>query len=279
MAVRMDGSALAARIKRELREETEALRAGGRTPGLAVILAGDDPASAIYVKHKKKDCAECGIESFERLFPADVTQERLTDEIRALNRDPRVHGILVQLPLPRHLDTAATVAAIDPLKDVDAFHAENVGLICLGKPRFLPCTPAGVMALLDEYGIDPAGKHCVVVGRSDIVGKPQALLLLHRHGTVSVCHSRTPDLGAVTRQADILVSAVGRCGLITGDMIKPGAAVIDVAMNKTAEGKLCGDVVYAEAAAVASYITPVPGGVGPMTRAMLMRNTIRAFAR
>lgn len=276
MATIMDGKALAQRIKADISVQTEILRRRGIVPGLAVVLVGDDIASAIYVKNKKKDCSECGIESYEYLLPTGVTQKKLIDLVHSLNQDPKVHGILVQLPLPRGLDEAAVIAAIDPLKDVDAFHAENVGLICMGRPRFLPCTPAGVMTLLDEYKIDPKGKHCVVIGRSNIVGKPQALLLLHRHGTVTVCHSRTPNLRSFTQKADILVAAVGKAGLITADMVKHGAVVIDVAMNKNEDGKLCGDVDYRHVMPIASHITPVPGGVGPMTRAMLMRNTIAA---
>ncbi|MCL2082184.1 MAG: bifunctional methylenetetrahydrofolate dehydrogenase/methenyltetrahydrofolate cyclohydrolase FolD [Oscillospiraceae bacterium] len=276
MAVIMDGKGLASKIRSSLAEKVNKLSRKGIRPGLAVVLAGNDPASAIYVKNKKADCAECGIESFEYLLPDGTPQGELTSLIAELNANGKIHGILVQLPLPRGLNEAEVIASIDPCKDVDAFHAENVGLICQGTPRFLPCTPAGVMALLDEYKIDPAGKHCVVVGRSNIVGKPQALLLLHRHGTVSICHSRTPGLGSITRQADILVAAAGKAGLITGEMIKPGAIAIDVAMNRNEQGTLCGDMVFDEIEPIAAYITPVPGGVGPMTRAMLMQNTLTA---
>ena len=276
MAVLMDGKALAAGAKAGIAAEVAALKEKGITPGLAVVIVGENPASMVYVRNKERDCAECGMTSFHHSLPASTSQAELLALIASLNADPAVHGILVQLPLPSHLEEEPVIAAIDPKKDVDAFHAENVGLICLGKPRFLPCTPAGVMEILDAYGIDPKGKHCVVVGRSNIVGKPQSLMLLHRHGTVTICHSRTPDLGSITRQADILVAAVGKIGLITGDMIKPGAVVIDVAMNKKEDGKLTGDVLFSEAEAVASHITPVPGGVGPMTRVMLLRNTLTA---
>lgn len=255
------------------------LRERGIEPRLEVILVGDDPASAIYVRNKEKDCAECGILGNTRRLPANTRQDELLALIAALNGDPGVHGILIQQPFPPGLDTFTITGAVDPNKDVDALHPENVGLIALDRPRFLPCTPAGVMALLDIAGIDLKGKHCVVVGRSHIVGKPMMQLLLARHATVTVCHSRTRDLGEVTRQADILVSAVGKLALITGDMVKPGAVVVDVAMNKNLEGKLAGDVVFSEAEPIASYITPVPGGVGPMTRAILMQNTILAAER
>lgn len=274
MAVIMDGKALAAEIKAKAAADALVLREKGCAPGLAVILVGEDPASKIYVKHKKLDCDESGIESYTYTLPETATQSEVLELIKTLNADSRIHGILVQQPFPRHLDTAALTEAVDPRKDVDAFHPENVGLVTIGSPRFAPCTPAGVMALLDKYGIEIAGKRCVVVGRSNIVGKPQALLLLQHHGTVTICHSRTPNLAEITREADILVAAAGKRGLITGDMIKPGAAVIDVAMNKKENGKLCGDVVFEEAERVAGWITPVPGGVGPMTRAVLMSNTI-----
>ncbi|MDR1669104.1 MAG: bifunctional 5,10-methylenetetrahydrofolate dehydrogenase/5,10-methenyltetrahydrofolate cyclohydrolase [Oscillospiraceae bacterium] len=279
MAEILNGITTSKAIKSEVLARAQALRAKGTEPRLEVILVGDDPASAIYVKHKEKDCAECGIKGSTRRLPADTGQEKLLALIAELNADPSVHGILIQQPFPQGIDTFAVTGAVDPRKDVDALHPENVGLIALDRPRFLPCTPAGVMALLDTYGINPKGLHCVVVGRSHIVGKPMAQLLLARHATVSICHSRTPDLGAITRQADILVSAVGRLGLITGDMIKPGAVVIDVAMNKKPDGKLAGDVVFGEAEPLAAYITPVPGGVGPMTRAILMQNTILAAER
>lgn len=269
----LDGKALAGRIKEELRCKCERL---ARAPRLAVVLVGDDPASAIYVRNKERDCRECGIDCRDHRLAADTTQEALLALIRALNRDDAVDGILVQLPLPGHLDGAQVLRAIDPDKDVDAFHPENVGRLLLGQPRYLPCTPAGILALLREYAIDPAGKHCVVVGRSNIVGKPLALLLLQADATVTVCHSKTPDLADQCRRADILVSAAGQAGLITADMVRPHAVVIDVAMNRGADGRLCGDVDFDAVAQRADYITPVPGGVGPMTRAMLMENTYQA---
>ena len=269
----LDGKALAGRIKEELRCKCERL---ARAPRLAVVLVGDDPASAIYVRNKERDCRECGIDCRDHRLAADTTQEALLALIRALNRDDSVDGILVQLPLPGHLDGAQVLRAIDPDKDVDAFHPENVGRLLLGQPRYLPCTPAGILALLREYAIDPAGKHCVVVGRSNIVGKPLALLLLQADATVTVCHSKTPDLADQCRRADILVSAAGQAGLITADMVRPHAVVIDVAMNRGADGRLCGDVDFGAVAQRADYITPVPGGVGPMTRAMLMENTYQA---
>ncbi len=271
----IDGKALAAKKKAQVAEQTERLRS---RPGLAVILVGDDPASRVYVTSKRRDCEECGFYSEEFALPAATGQKALLELVDTLNERPEIDGILCQLPLPKgyDYDEQEVLLHIDPSKDVDAFHPANVGKIMIGDYDFLPCTPAGVMEMLEEYHIDPAGKHCVVVGRSNIVGKPQAMLLLHKHGTVTICHSRTPDLASVTRQADILVAAVGRVNLITADMVKPGAVVIDVAMNRNAEGKLCGDVDFAPVAEIASYITPVPGGVGPMTRAMLMENTLTA---
>ena len=269
----IDGKALAAKCKARIKGEVEAL---SKRPGLAVIIVGDNPASRIYVNHKKKDCEECGIYSEEYALPEQAAQKELLELIDVLNGREDIDGILCQLPLPEQFDEKAVLEAIDPGKDVDCFHPYNVGKLMIGEPVFLPCTPAGVMEMLDEYGIDPKGKHCVVVGRSNIVGKPQAMLLLHRHATVTICHSRTPDLGAVTRQADIRVAAVGKRDLITADMVKEGAVVIDVAMNKKEDGKLCGDVAYAEVAEKASYITPVPGGCGPMTRVMLLQNTLTA---
>ena len=272
-AVVMDGKALAAEIKQALRKRCAAL---SRPPRLAVVLVGDDPASAVYVRNKEQDCDQCGISCADHRLPADTSQQELLALVAELNRDETVDGILVQLPLPAHLDAGQVLRAIDPEKDVDAFHSENVGRLHLGQPRYLPCTPAGIMALLKKYGIDPAGRHCVVVGRSNIVGKPMAALLLQADATVTVCHSRTPDLHEQCLRADILVSAAGRRGLITADMVKEGAVVVDVAMNQAPDGKLCGDVDYAAVAEKAGYITPVPGGVGPMTRAMLMENTYRA---
>lgn len=276
MATRIDGKALAAQVKARAAEGAQGLR---RKPGLAVILVGDDPASRVYVTGKEKDCAQCGFLSFEHKLEASTTQEELMALVERLNHDDAVDGILCQLPLPRHLDEEAVLNAIDPDKDVDCFHPVNVGRLSIGAPVFLPCTPAGVMEMLKEYGISPAGKRCVMLGRSNIVGKPMAMLLTQADGTVTICHSRTPDLAAITRQADILVSAVGRVGLVTADMVKDGAVVIDVAMNRNDAGKLCGDVDFAAVAEKASYITPVPGGVGPMTRAMLMANILTAARR
>lgn len=272
----IDGKALAEKVKTRTAAEAEGLK---RRPGLAVILVGDDPASRVYVTGKEKDCAQCGFLSFEHKLEASTTQEELMALVERLNHDDAVDGILCQLPLPRHLDEEAVLNAIDPDKDVDCFHPVNVGRLSIGAPVFLPCTPAGVMEMLKEYGISPAGKRCVVLGRSNIVGKPMAMLLTQADGTVTICHSRTPDLAAITRQADILVSAVGRVGLVTADMVKDGAVVIDVAMNRNDAGKLCGDVDFAAVAEKASYITPVPGGVGPMTRAMLMANILTAARR
>ena len=272
-AIRIDGTALAAKVKARCAAEAKGL---ARKPGLAVILVGDNPASRVYVNAKRKDCEECGFYSEEYALLAQTTQEELMELIQALNERTDIDGILVQLPLPEGMDEEQVLLAIDPSKDVDGFHPYNVGELTIGAPTFLPCTPAGVMEMLREYEIDPSGKHCVVLGRSNIVGKPMALLLLHANGTVTVCHSRTPDLKAWTTQADILVSAVGKAGLITADMVKEGAVVIDVAMNRNDQGKLCGDVCYEEVAEKASYLTPVPGGVGPMTRAMLMSNTLTA---
>lgn len=271
MAIIIDGKATAKKLRQQVAAQAAQLP---RKPGLAVILVGEDPASQIYVRNKEKDCALCGFESFETRLPAETTQEALLDKIARLNADPAVDGILVQLPLPRHIDEHAVLSAIRPDKDADAFHPENVGLMVTGEPPVWPCTPFGVMELLREYGISAAGKHCVVVGRSNIVGKPMALLLLRENGTVTVCHSGTPDLEQETRRADILVSAVGRPGLIGAAQVKEGAVVIDVAINRTPEGKLCGDVAFDAVAPKASYITPVPGGVGPMTRAILMKNVL-----
>ena len=275
MAIIIDGKALAAKTKAAVAEEAKRL---STRPGLAVILVGDDPASRVYVTSKRRDCEECGFFSEEFVLPADAGQQRLLELVDALNVRPEIDGILCQLPLPKgyDYDEQEVLLRIDPQKDVDAFHPVNVGKIMIGNYDFLPCTPAGVMVMLEEYGIDISGKHCVVVGRSNIVGKPQAMLLLHKNATVTICHSRTEDLAAVTRQADILVAAVGKVGLITADMVKPGAVVIDVAMNRNEAGKLCGDVEFDAVSQVASYITPVPGGVGPMTRAMLMQNTLTA---
>lgn len=269
----VDGKALAADLKVKIKEQVSML---SKRPGLAVIIVGDNPASRIYVNHKKKDCAECGIYSEEYALLQNATQEELLDLIALLNTREDIDGILVQLPLPAQFDEKKVIEAIHPGKDVDCFHPVNVGRLMTGEPSFLPCTPAGVMAMLDAYGIDPKGKRCTVVGRSNIVGKPQAMLLLQRNATVTICHSYTNDLKARTQEADILVAAVGKAGLITADMVKEGAVVIDVAMNRDLNGKLCGDVDYSAVSQKASYITPVPGGVGPMTRVMLLENTLTA---
>ena len=273
MATRIDGKALAAKVKGRVAAAVKTLP---RRPGLAVVLVGDDPASQVYVRGKEADCAECGIRSFPYRLPADTSQQALLDLIRKLNDAPEVDGILVQLPLPAPRDAEPVIAAIAPDKDVDCFHPYNVGRLNIGTPVFQPCTPAGVMEMLREYGISPAGKRCVVLGRSNIVGKPMAMLLLHENGTVTICHSKTQDLQGICRNADILVAAVGRPKFITADMVKPGAAVIDVGMNRDENGKLCGDVDYAAVEPVAGCITPVPGGVGPMTIAMLLKNTVMA---
>ena len=275
-AVIMDGKALAAKVKSEVGAQVAQM---ARKPGLAVVLVGDDPASRVYVNGKKRDCGECGIYSEEYALPAQAGQDALMEVIHTLNAREDIDGILCQLPLPEGYDEDAVLLAIDPDKDVDGFHPVNVGRLSTGQPCFVPCTPAGVMEMLKEYGIDPKGKECVVVGRSNIVGKPMAMLLLAAHGTVTVCHSRTRDLGEVCRRADVLVAAVGKRNLITAGMVKEGAVVIDVAMNRDEAGKLCGDVDYGPVSEKASYITPVPGGVGPMTRAMLMVNTLEAARR
>ena len=277
MATRIDGQLISAQIREEIKQESRAFAAAqGFVPGLAVVIVGDNPASQVYVRNKKKACEEVGFYSEVHALPADTTQEQLNLLVDRLNGDDRIHGILVQLPLPAHLDETEVLLRIRPDKDVDAFHPYNVGKIMIGNPDFLPCTPAGVMALLERSGIDPAGKRCVVVGRSNIVGKPMAMLLLHANGTVTVCHSKTRDLGAVCREADILVVAIGRADFVGADMVKPGAVVIDVGMNRRPDGKLTGDVDYAAVEPVASAITPVPGGVGPMTITMLLKNTLTA---
>jgi len=273
MAKILDGKALSSVIKARVKAEIER---DNLKIGLAVVLVGNDPASVIYVKNKKNDCAECGIDSYEYILPADVSQNDLVDLIEKLNYDSRISGILVQSPLPEHIDFNGIIDVISPEKDVDAFSPVNVGRIVRGEYAMSPCTPAGVMELISSAGVEIAGKECVVVGRSDIVGKPMALLLLHESGTVTVCHSKTADLGTVTRRADILVVAAGRAGLITANMVKKGAVVIDVGMNRGENGKLCGDVDFAEVEKIAGFITPVPGGVGPMTRALLMKNTLAA---
>ncbi|MBR2500623.1 MAG: bifunctional methylenetetrahydrofolate dehydrogenase/methenyltetrahydrofolate cyclohydrolase FolD [Clostridia bacterium] len=272
----LDGKKVSQRIKEELKAEVIEMKEKGINPGLAVIIVGDDPASRVYVNSKKKACQEIGIYSEEYALPAETSQEELLELVEKLNKKDDISGILCQLPLPKHIDEKAVINAIRPDKDVDAFHPVNVGKIMIGDYDFLPCTPAGVMELIKESGIDVKGKECVVVGRSNIVGKPMSMLLLHEHGTVTVCHSRTRDLKEVTLRADILVAAVGVPELIRGDMIKEGAVVIDVGMNRLADKRLVGDVCYSEAAEKAFAITPVPGGVGPMTIAMLMKNTVKA---
>ena len=272
----LNGKELSIKIKEDLRKETEALKEKGINPGLAVIIVGNDSASRVYVNNKKKACEECGFYSEEYALPEETTEEELLQLIDTLNSKKEVNGILVQLPLPKGIDSEKVLLRILPEKDVDAFHPVNVGKIMIGNFDFLPCTPAGVMELIRLTNIDVCGKECVVVGRSNIVGKPQAMLLLHENGTVTICHSRTKNLKEVCRRADILVAAVGKAKFITADMVKEGAIVIDVGMNRDENGKLCGDVAYDEVAEVASAITPVPGGVGPMTIAMLMKNTLKA---
>ena len=277
MATRIDGKLISAQIREEIKQESMAFAArSGFVPGLAVVIVGDDPASQVYVRNKKKACEEVGFYSEVHALPGNTTQKELNALVDRLNADDRIHGILVQLPLPAHLDETEVLLRIRPDKDVDAFHPYNVGKIMIGNPDFLPCTPAGVMALLERSGIDPAGKRCVVVGRSNIVGKPMAMLLLHANGTVTVCHSKTRDLGAICREADILVVAIGKADFVGADMVKPGAVVIDVGMNRRPDGKLTGDVDYAAVEPIASAITPVPGGVGPMTITMLLKNTLTA---
>ncbi len=279
MATILDGKAISQAVKEDVAAEVQALKAQGITPGLAVIIVGDDPASRVYVNNKKKDCEQVGIYSEEFTLPADTLQEELLTLIVSLNGRSDINGILCQLPLPAHIDDKAVIAAISPAKDVDAFHAVNVGHIMIGDPGFLPCTPAGVMEILRRSGISVAGKSCVVIGRSNIVGKPMAMLLLHQNGTVTICHSKTQNLKEICRGADILVAAVGKAKFVTADMVKPGAVVIDVGMNRDENGKLCGDVDFEQVEPVAGAITPVPGGVGLMTRAMLLQNTILAAKR
>ena len=278
MAKIIDGKAISAAVRAEITEETAAfIAATGVTPGLAVVIVGSDPASQVYVRNKRKACTEVGFYSEAYELPEETTQEELEALVDKLNADPKIHGILVQLPLPRHLDEQRILLRIRPEKDVDAFHPYNVGRIMIGDYNYLPCTPAGVMELLKRSGVDVSGKECVVVGRSNIVGKPMAMLLLQANGTVTICHSRTKNLSETTRRADILVAAIGKPEFFTVDMVKEGAVVIDVGMNRRpSDNKLCGDVDYASVEPVASYITPVPGGVGPMTITMLMQNTLRA---
>jgi methylenetetrahydrofolate dehydrogenase (NADP+)/methenyltetrahydrofolate cyclohydrolase len=272
----LDGKATALRLREQFRDQVAALAARGQRPGLAVVLVGENPASTVYVRNKVAACEAAGIYSENIVLSADTDPARIIERIEALNRDPRIHGILVQLPLPPHIDEATVLAAVAAHKDVDGFHTENVGALALGNPRFIPCTPRGVMALLASAGIALCGREAVIVGRSNIVGRPMARLLLAADATVTVCHSRTRDLSFHTRRAEILVVAIGRAAMITADMVKPGAVVIDVGINRRADGSLCGDVDFASVREVASWITPVPGGVGPMTIAMLLANTIEA---
>ncbi len=276
MAKIIDGKAVSAKVKEQVRREAEVLKQQSIEIGLAVVIVGNNSASRVYVNNKKKACEEVGFNSYEYALPEETTEAELLELVEKLNNDDKVNGILVQLPLPKQINENAIINAIRPEKDVDAFHPENVGHIMIGDFSFLPCTPAGVMELIAETGVDVCGKNCVVIGRSNIVGKPMAMLLLHKNGTVTICHSRTKNLAEICSNADILVAAVGKAGFVTPDMVKEGAVVIDVGMNRNAEGKLCGDVDYAACFDKAGYITPVPGGVGPMTIAMLMRNTLTA---
>ncbi len=276
MAKLISGKEVSARVKAEVKAECDRLKEKGITPGLAVIIVGNDPASRVYVNNKKKACAEVGFVSEEYALPESTTEEQLLELVDELNKKDTIHGILCQLPLPSHLDEKAVINAISPEKDVDAFHPSNVGKIMIGDYTFLPCTPAGVMEMIHFSGIDVSGKNCVVIGRSNIVGKPMAMLLLHENGTVTICHSRTKNLKEICSQADILVAAVGRPNFVTADMVKDGAVVLDVGINRLKSGKLCGDVDFEAVEKKASYITPVPGGVGPMTIAMLMKNTLSA---
>ena len=276
MAVKIDGKTAASRIRAQAARETARLKERGIVPGLATVLVGDNPASKLYVSLKEKACAGAGIYSEKHVLPASADGKEVLDLLRSLNRNPKVNGILVQLPLPGKIALEPVLEAVDPLKDVDGFHPENVGRLVLGNPRFVPCTPAGVLELLHREKIEIRGKFCVVVGRSDIVGKPLASLLLNADGTIAVCHSKTRGLKRICREADILIAAVGKPKFVTADMVKPGAVVIDVGADRDENGKLCGDVDSAEVGRVASFLTPVPGGVGPMTIAMLLRNTVKA---
>jgi len=275
----IDGVALSRQLRADLAQRVFTLTASGQRPGLAVLLVGEDPASQVYVRNKVKACAEAGIHSLLERHPASLSQAELLARIAALNADPSIHGILVQLPLPPQIDAQRVIEAISPAKDVDGFHIASAGALLVGQPGFWPCTPYGCLKMLEHIGCDLRGKHAVVIGRSNIVGKPMALLLLQRDATVTLCHSRTPDLKTHTRQADVIVAAVGKAGLLTADMVKPGAVVLDVGMNRDAAGKLCGDVDFAGVKEVAGYLTPVPGGVGPMTITMLLSNTVQAAER
>jgi len=275
----IDGNALAKQIRAEVAGRTQALKARGVQPHLAIILVGEDPASQVYVKHKVGDSEQTGLKATLERYPADMSEAELLLRIHALNADRQVHGILVQLPLPKHMDSHKVIEAIAPAKDVDGFHVSSAGALMVGQPGFWPCTPHGCMKMLESIGYDLRGKNAVVIGRSNIVGKPMAMMLLGKDATVTVCHSRTADLAAHTRNADVVVAAVGKRNVLTKDMVKPGAVVIDVGMNRNDEGKLCGDVDFDGVKEVAGWITPVPGGVGPMTRAMLLVNTIEAAER
>ncbi|HEX9721416.1 MAG TPA: bifunctional methylenetetrahydrofolate dehydrogenase/methenyltetrahydrofolate cyclohydrolase FolD [Ramlibacter sp.] len=275
----IDGNALSKKIRAEVAQRAAALKARGVTPGLAVILVGEDPASQVYVKHKVNDSREAGLNSVLERYPATLGEAQLLARIRALNEDPSIHGILVQLPLPKHMDTNKVIETISPAKDVDGFHVASAGALLIGQPGFWPCTPYGCMKMLETIGYELRGKHAVVIGRSNIVGKPMAMMLLRKNATVTICHSATKDLKGHTLQADLVVAAVGKRNMLTADMVKPGAVVIDVGMNRNDEGKLCGDVDFAGVSEVAGWITPVPGGVGPMTRAMLLVNTLEAAER
>ena len=272
----IDGKAVSLQVKQQVKQECDKLKTKGVTPGLAVIIVGDDPASKVYVRNKEKACEECGFYSVKYALDADTTQSELNALIDKLNKDEKINGILCQLPLPKHLDDKEVINRIDPIKDVDAFHPVNVGAIMIGDYNFLPCTPAGVMELIHSTGVDVTGKKAVVIGRSNIVGKPMAMLLLHENATVEITHSKTLDLKSITKEADILVAAIGRAKFVTADMVKNGAIVIDVGMNRDENGKLCGDVDFENVKDKCSFITPVPGGVGPMTISMLMRNTLTA---
>ena len=273
----IDGKAVSAAVKDEVKEQVAALKKDGGVPCLAVVLVGDDPASKVYVRNKKRACEYCGIKSLEYILDKTASEQQLLDLIDVLNKEPTVHGILVQLPLPPHINEQKIINAISEQKDVDAFHPESVGKLMTGNPDFLPCTPAGVMEMLKKYNIETAGKDCVIIGRSNIVGKPMAMLMLAANSTVTICHSKTKNLKEKCLSADILIAAIGKPKFVTADMVKDGAVVIDVGINRTEDGKLCGDVDFDEVSKKASYITPVPGGVGPMTIATLMKNTLTAY--
>ena len=275
----IDGNALAAQLRGDVAKRTTALKARGLTPGLAVVLVGDNQASQVYVRNKVKACTDAGLHSVLEKYDASMTEAELLARVDALNNDPEIHGILVQLPLPAHIDAHKVIEAISPAKDVDGFHVASAGALMVGQPGFWPCTPYGCMKMLESIGYSLKGKHAVVIGRSNIVGKPMAMMLLQQNATVTVCHSATPDLKAMTLQADVVVAAVGKRNVLTADMVKPGAVVIDVGMNRDDAGKLCGDVDFAGVSQVASHITPVPGGVGPMTITMLLVNTLEAAER